>query len=457
VPIQPTCPPVVPMPAPPPRRRLAPARDYKRLHNPDRGQLSRIQTNRAVGRTFIPGHRGWWAIGSSSSAPLQQESVPANHEFLLAVANRLHYGAGMPDALVQAAIDHWGPRFTANGVDPNDFARVTARIERWDDWLDAWCAEAAVHEELGRRALAEGCQRSAGAHLARAAVYYHFAKFLFVHDLPRMTAAHERAVACLDAALPYLVPPGRRLQIPYRGRQLAGVLRIPGGGGPFPTVILVPGLDSTKEELRATEELFLARGLATVAVDGPGQGEAELFLPLEPAFEHPGGAVLDALGELPEVDPSRLGVWGVSLGGYFACRLAAADPRVRACVTLGGPYDFGATFDRLPALTRRAFQVRAGCPDEAIARQRAAELTLEGWAERIGCPLQIVFGAKDPLFPLDQARRLAAEARGPVTLLLLDEGNHGCTNLVAHHRFATADWMARQLGGELGLPGGPGG
>ena len=45
----------------------------------------------------------------------------------------------MPDARVQAAIDNWAPRFTTNGVDPNDFRTTTARIERWDEWLDAWC------------------------------------------------------------------------------------------------------------------------------------------------------------------------------------------------------------------------------------------------------------------------------------------------------------------------------
>ena len=56
----------------------------------------------------------------------------------------------MPDARVQAAIDHWAPRFTTNGVDPNDFRTTTARIERWDEWLDAWAQTAEVHLALAR-------------------------------------------------------------------------------------------------------------------------------------------------------------------------------------------------------------------------------------------------------------------------------------------------------------------
>ena len=88
--------------------------------------------------------------------------------------------------------------------------------------------------------------------------------------------------------------------------------------GPHPVVILVPGLDSAKEELGATEQLFLDRGLATFAVDGPGQGEAEYDLPIRSDWEVPGSAVIDALEQLPEVDPTRIGAWGVSLGGYYA-------------------------------------------------------------------------------------------------------------------------------------------
>src|SRR5579859_2706720 len=87
----------------------------------------------------------------------------------------------MTDSQVDAAVSHWAPRFVANGVDYNDFRRVTAAIETWDSWCEQWCLEGAAHEQLGRHALAAGQHRSAGAHLAQAAVYYHFAKFMFVN------------------------------------------------------------------------------------------------------------------------------------------------------------------------------------------------------------------------------------------------------------------------------------
>ncbi len=76
-----------------------------------------------------------------------------------------------------------------------------------------------VHESLGRKALAQGHYRSAGGHLSQAAVYYHFAKFFWVDDIPEMRRTHERAVRCLMDALPHLDPPGRRSGDPLRERR----------------------------------------------------------------------------------------------------------------------------------------------------------------------------------------------------------------------------------------------
>ena len=214
------------------------------------------------------------------------------------------------DERVTAAISNWSPRFIANGIDHSDFARVTATIERWDQWCAAWCAAGAEHEELGRAALADGRGQSAGTDLAQAAAYYHFAKFVFMQDPAQMRAAHERAVRCLTDALPHLDPPGERVVIPFDGAELVGNLRRPGGPGPHPVVILIPGLDSTKEEFGATEQLFLDHGLATFSVDGPGQGEAEYDLPIRPDWEVPGAAIIDAVTALPGIDPGRVGHLG---------------------------------------------------------------------------------------------------------------------------------------------------
>ena len=82
---------------------------------------------------------------------------------------------------------------------------------------------------------------SAADHLSRAAVTYHYAKYLFVQDMDQMRLAHQRAVECLDLALPYLDPPGERVLIPYEGKQLVATLRLPKGVSRPPVVLMTLG------------------------------------------------------------------------------------------------------------------------------------------------------------------------------------------------------------------------
>lgn len=98
------------------------------------------------------------------------------------------------DELVQSAIDNWAPRFLANGIDPNDFQRVTNSVEHWDDWCQAWSECGTMHEQMGQQAETEGYYTSAAYHYYHAAMAYHFGKFLFVHRPQELRAAHNHAV-----------------------------------------------------------------------------------------------------------------------------------------------------------------------------------------------------------------------------------------------------------------------
>jgi len=349
------------------------------------------------------------------------------------------------DPRLQAAIAHWGPRFVANGVVLTDFEEVTGSLKSYDDWCAAWSARAAHHEEVGREALKRGHQLTAGEALQRAGVYYHFAAFLFVQDVPQMKTAHMKAVECRQAALPFLRPLGERVQISYEGKMLAGILRRPLGYDKPPVVVMAVGLDSTKEEGDAYEAPFLARGMATLIFEGPGQGEAQYDFAIRGDYEVPVTAVLDYVATRRDLDSSRIGMWGVSLGGYYAPRAAAFEKRIKACIALGGPFSWGDSFDKLPELTREAFRVRGHCATLAEAKKKAATLSLEGIAGNITCPIFIVNGRLDRIVPAADAERLAKEVKGPVTLMMIEDGNHIATNRAYRWRSQSADWMAEQL------------
>lgn len=349
------------------------------------------------------------------------------------------------DELVEAAVANWAPRFTAQGVPLSDFEEVAAEVSRWDEWCAAWSARGASHERLADEAAASGHALTESEHLTRASLCYHFGKFLFVQAPDEMRAAHARAVACRDRAMPLLRPAGERIEVPFAGRTMPGYLRRPEGVARPPVVLLIPGLDSTKEEMDAREARFLARGLATLAMDGPGQGECEYDLPIRADYETPVAAMVDWIESRSDLDSDRVGIWGVSLGGYYAPRAASAEPRISACVALAGPYCFGANWDRLPELTREAFRVRSHTDSEAAARAHADTLDLAGAAERITCPLLVVFGKQDRLIDYRDAERLAAEASGPTDLWMIEDGNHGAANRSYRHASQTADWVADRL------------
>lgn len=352
----------------------------------------------------------------------------------------------MPDALVQSAIHHWAPRFVSNGVPLTDFEEVTAKLERWEDWCEAWSNCASLHEGIGRAALKDGFNLSAAQHLTTAGVCYHFAKFVYVRDVAQMRAAHMKAVECRKLALPHLRPAGEYVRIPFEGKSFAAILRRPPGVACAPVVVMCMGLDSAKEEMDSYESLFLARGLATLTFDGPGQGESEYDIPIRGEYETAVKAVVDWIEKRPELDAAKVGLWGVSLGGYYAPRAAAFEKRIKACIGLSGPYDWSEVWPKLPQLTRDTFRVRAHAAGEDEAIRIGRTLTLKGVASKITCPLYLVAGKLDRIVPWQDAERVAREAKGPVELVVIEDGNHVANNRVYKYRTQSADWMAQQLG-----------
>jgi 2,6-dihydroxypseudooxynicotine hydrolase len=350
----------------------------------------------------------------------------------------------VPDARVQAAIDNWGPRLIANGVDFNDFVRTTAAIERWDQWLDAWTATADIHHALAVEARDAGHARSGGEAFLRAAISYHFAKFVWVLEPERNRQATAAAVRALYDALALLDPAAERIEVDLDGAAIVGNLRRPPGTDPVPLVILIPGLDSTKEEFHLWESVFLHRGMATLSLDGPGQGETGFHMPIRPDYEVAVTAALDALAGRDGLDMSRVGAAGVSLGGYYVVRAAAFEPRLKAIAGVSGPYDMAANWDALPSLTREAFAHHSGAGGDAEARERAAELSLAGVAELVTQPCLVVTGRLDRLIPWEQTKRIADSVPAG-EWVLYEDGTHVCNNVPFKYRPLVADWMRERL------------
>jgi 2,6-dihydroxypseudooxynicotine hydrolase len=342
----------------------------------------------------------------------------------------------VPDASVEAAVANWAPRFVTQGIDFNDFRRTTAGIETWNEWLPAWVAAGDEHRALAEEAEADGRALTAGEAWVRAALSYHFAKFVWILDVERNHETTRKAREALYTAHRLLDSSAERIEVPWEGAALVGNLR---GPREAPLVLLVPGLDSTKEEFFHWEEVFLRRGLATFSLDGPGQGESGFATHIRGDYEVAVTAALDVLGW-----PAPVGAVGVSLGGYYAPRAAAGEPRIRAVAGVSGPFDFGECWDGLPQLTRETFRHHSGAADDDDARTKAHALSLAGVIEGLEQPALLVTGRLDRIIPWEQTERIARAAPN-ASFVLYEHGSHVCNNLPYRYRPLVGDWLAETL------------
>lgn len=344
----------------------------------------------------------------------------------------------------EQVLRNWYPRFLANGCDFNDVERILQAAPRWEDWPDAWGAVAREYGTLAER----GAPLTATRFGRLASLYAHFGQFMAFGSQAERDALHRSSVEYSRRALEAGRGRWRRFEIADGdGATYYANLRLPPAGvPPFACVVLLPGLDSTKEEWAAGEDLLLAYGLATFTLEGPGQGEARYRGGWRPEHEIAVRVALDALLAAGEaVDPRRLGIAGRSFGGYLSARAAACEPRLRACVVLGGTFDLE-PWEQLQPIIRRDFQHFCAVPDQSEAAQVARRVTLSDVAEGLTAPLLVVHGGRDDIFAPAQARRVYDAGRGPKDWLFYRDGNHVCENYASRYRPLVAEWLVRTLG-----------
>jgi pimeloyl-ACP methyl ester carboxylesterase len=318
------------------------------------------------------------------------------------------------------------------------------RAGSWENWCQAWCEEGARHGLIGERAEAAGHEITAGEAFARAALCYHFAQFMFFDDLDQKAEATARKLALFARAAPKLSPPSELLSLPFEGGMLKARLRAPSGSAAH-LAILVPGSDSTKEEFPALEQHFLTRGLATLSLDGPGQGEGRAFGPLRPDIGGAIAAALDAVRQDQRLS-GRAALVGMAFGGHLALRAASGLPSIEAAVSINGFHDLGAMWDAFPQVYRDNMRYALGAADAEDAAIRAKAFTLDGTAPP-SAPVLVLHGGKDRIFPPGQADAQGRWAGRAARVEIFPDGNHVCNNIPWLYRPMVADWITDRLRG----------
>jgi dienelactone hydrolase len=305
---------------------------------------------------------------------------------------------------------------------------------------------------------ARGHIRTAQNCWLRAADMYRSAEFWLAHDDPRRLATFDKCERATRKFLGYCVPEGEVIEIPYEGKCLfAYFLRAPFNIARQPVLIAFGGLDSFKDELWfMVGRGALQRGVSVLMVDGPGQGGTlrRHRIVTRYDYEVPVGACIDWLGTRDDVDMSRIAVSGSSLGGYYAARAGAKEPRLAAAISHGAQWDLHARMkDRddnhgLAGHMRWVFGGRSMAEVVEICKR----FRLEGVLDEMKCPYLICHGGHDVL-GVQTARQVyeySKRAGIDVTLRMVSADETGAEH--CQHDNPTLgqelmlDWLADRFG-----------
>ena len=350
-----------------------------------------------------------------------------------------------------------------------DAAGTVAFRETWVKMADRLVELAAEDEARGRII-------SSGQKLLRASNYMLTAERLQAHGSAGRVALYGRVLEAFAKGLAQTGSSARRVEIPYEGTHLSA-LYVPaiGVAGKQPLLVQVNGLDSTKEMkfLVGLPQWLAERGVASLIVDQPGTGEALRLHNLTARFdaEHWASRVVDWLETQPDVDAQRIGMEGVSLGGYYCPRAVAFEPRFAAGVVWGANHDWRDVQKR--RLEREGslpvphywshVQWVWGAKDTDDFMRIAENVHLDGVLDRIRVPFLVTHGEKDSQIPLKWAHRtyeqLVNSPRRELKIFTDREGGvqHSSFDNSANAGTYIADWIAEVLGGRTAPAGSNGG
>ena len=390
------------------------------------------------------------------------EYFPDNYPWSMAAVMAINAGAVLSE--VHEALEPLKPVAGANDDAAND------------GWHARWMMLGERSERLADEDDAAGRRLSASAKYKRAAVYYMTAERMCKSEAPIRIETYKRMLDMFRKGVERENGPVEWVEVPYShdGNDTSlPALFFPAnpkavtGDGPAPCIIHFDGLDVMKEflYLAGLARAYAARGISTLMIDHPGVGEALRLrdLKLFPETEVPAGAAVDYLETRDDVDSNRIGMAGISLGGYYVPRAAGFEHRLKCAIAWGGINDYGKiTRGRLDGTgTKLSVSHWEEHMNWVFGTNSAEEIlevvdrmNLEEAVPNIECLLLVVHGEGDRQIPLEMAQKTIREAvKSPRAELKVftaaDGGVEHCQ--VDHGALAVeymTDWAADVLGGK---------
>ncbi|MFC1492061.1 alpha/beta hydrolase family protein [Nitrospinota bacterium] len=291
--------------------------------------------------------------------------------------------------------------------------RLSKRLGDDKLWFREWVRMGERVRALGLSEERKGHKLTAAAHYLRACYYYQNGER---HVAPpkdkKALAAYRKALDCFRRYVRLIDQPRIEIvEVPYeKGKKLPAYFVHAENTKKTkpPVVVFFDGRDSTKEinYLRGVKDL-VRRGMSCLVIDGPGTGEAVRFRKayLRHDYEVAGSAALDYLETRKDVNAKKAAVMGISLGGYYAPRVASMERRYKACVAWGANWDYHKTW-KIRGVSVRSFMEIMNVKSPAEVQKMFDKFCLDGVVQKMRCPFLLTHGAGDWRVPTREARAL---------------------------------------------------
>lgn len=336
-------------------------------------------------------------------------------------------------------------RFIHGGISSRHLTATLNRVRGLHGWPVSWAHTARGYLTSARQAEIGGDRLAAGTARANAALCYHYAQIFEMDDVARKRRLYNRSVALFREAAPQLNPPVQPIDVPWRGISLPGYLRFPERAvGRLPLVVFFNGASTVKEETIRWSKPFTERGLAVLALDSPGSGEAWERVLGSPGQEDIAAALIAAGARHPNIDPQRIAVLGISLRGALAVQLGAACDRLAAAVSVTAPFHPQPYFRHLNEMVIRELTFLTGLAPEHLSSM-VDRMSLVDIAPQVRIPLLVVGAGNDLIVPPEESLRLYEAAGGPKHLHFIHSANHVAFSHMAEWTRVAANWLAETM------------
>jgi fermentation-respiration switch protein FrsA (DUF1100 family) len=340
------------------------------------------------------------------------------------------------DAVIAALGPEWDQgRLGGLASIPNgaaDAAGLRARIHKFNDISREFARAAVRREREARQYEKEGRAVPAREAYFLAAHLYAGAQWPIFENTADNIALNDKKNSCYAKYIQFADHEVRRVEVPFGGggKTLPGYLHLPPNrSGRVPCVWSISGLDSNKEGGAAIYgDPLRERGIATLALEGPGQNECalrEIYL-TQTNWTEAGRVVLEWLRSEKEIDPDRIALRGASLGSYLGTQVASIDSRLKgaALQAMAVEPTMHTAFETASPSFKLRFLYYTGLQTEAELDKFLQTWTLHGVAEKVKCPYLLVGGEDDQLSPVEYGLQLLDLIPGPKQMILYEGALH---------------------------------